>query len=118
MRNLVALAILGLLVVLPANAPACHTGGTSGSAYSSTHTSHAHQSAESAFQKMDANHDGLVTQREFVAAHRKTGTSQAAAQYVQLAARGGTTTRSGVTGMTLQQFKAAHATRSSISHGS
>jgi len=89
---------------LPANAPACHQGYSSQS-----HRSH--QSLESAFYKMDANHDGILTEREFVAAHQKTGTAQAAAHYKGLAARGGITTRSGVTGMTLQQFKAAHAAR-------
>jgi hypothetical protein len=60
---------------------------------------------------MDANHDGILTEREFVAAHHKTGTAQAAARYEGLAAKGGTTKRSGVTGMTLQQFKAAHTAR-------
>jgi hypothetical protein len=87
---------------LPANLPACN----------SYHSHHAHhQSLESAFHRMDVNHDGLLTEREFVAAHHKMSPGQAVARYTSLAARGGVTKRNGVTGMTLHQFKLAHATR-------
>ena len=97
--------IFAVMAALPANAPACNHSG-----YSSHHASH--QSLESAFYKMDANHDGILTQREFVAAHqKKMGTAQAATHYMGLAARGGTTSRNGEMGMTLQQFKAAHTAR-------
>ncbi len=91
------------MVGLPASAPACHHG---------TSSHHSKQSLESAFYKMDVNHDGVLTQDEYVAAHQKKGTTQAAAHYKKLAARGGTTTRNGVTGMTLRQYKAAHTSRS------
>jgi hypothetical protein len=66
---------------------------------------------EAAFDKMDVNHDGILTEREFVVAHHKKGTAQAAARYEQLAAKGGITKRKGVRGMTLAQFKAAHTAR-------
>ena len=94
--------IFAALAGLPASAPACHQG----------YSSHAHHqsSLESAFHKMDGNHDGIVTEREFVAAnHKKMGVAQAAAHYKALAAKGGITRRNGATGMTLQQFKVAHA---------
>jgi hypothetical protein len=95
--------IFTVMAGLPADAPACHQG------YSSHTAHHTPNPYESAFHKMDANHDGIVTQHEFVAAHqKKLGAAQAAANYKQLAARGGTTRRNGATGMTLQQFKAAH----------
>ncbi len=97
--------IFAVMAGLPANAPACNSGYGS----HAHHTHYTQNPLESAFHKMDANHDGIVTQREFVAAHqKKLGTAQAATNYAQLAARGGTTTRNGATGMTLQQFKAAH----------
>ncbi len=90
---------------LAANAPACHPSNQPVS-------HHSYQSLERAFHHMDRNHDGILTQREFVAAHRqKMGTAQAAAQYRLLAMRGGTTTRNGTTGMTLHQFKLAHGVR-------
>jgi Ca2+-binding EF-hand superfamily protein len=100
---------LAFVAGLPANVPACHEGSSYHSHYSSSH--HSHQSLESAFHKMDVNHDGILTEGEFVAAHHKTGTSQAAAHYQGLAQRGGTTKRNRVMGMTLHQFKAAHASR-------
>jgi Ca2+-binding EF-hand superfamily protein len=107
-RKLVFGVIGGFLVAvvagLPANLPACHQG-------SSSHSHHSHQSLEAAFHKMDVNHDGILTESEFVAAHHKMNTSQAAARYEQLAAKGGTTKRNGVRGMTLAQFKAAHTAR-------
>ena len=92
--------LVTVMAGLPASVPA-----------SSSHSHHSHQSLESAFHKMDVNHDGILTKREFVAAHHKKGTAQAAARYEQLAAKGGTTKRNGVRGMTLHQFKAAHTTR-------
>ncbi len=96
--------IFAVLAGLPAIAPACHQGY-------STH-SHHQSSVESAFHRMDVNHDGIVTEREFVTAnHKKMGVSQAAAHYKALAVRGGVTRRNGATGMTLQQFKAAHKAR-------
>jgi hypothetical protein len=95
--------ILAVAGGLPANAPACYQPYA--------YHSHSRPSLDSAFHTMDANHDGILTQREFVAAHRNTSTAQAAAHYRSLAAHGGTTTRNGVTGMTLHQFKAAHMAR-------
>jgi Ca2+-binding EF-hand superfamily protein len=92
--------LVAVMAGLPANVPA-----------SSSHSHHAHQSLESAFHKMDVDHDGILTEREFVAAHHKKGTAQAAARYEQLAAKGGITKRNGVVGMTLHQFKAAHTAR-------
>jgi hypothetical protein len=58
------------------------------------------------FEKMDTNHDGIVTAQEFAAAHPKLG-AKAIIFYNQLAALGGTTTKGGVVGMTLPQFKKA-----------
>ena len=59
------------------------------------------------FQKMDTNHDGIVTQAEFVAGHPKAG-AKAEKFYNDLIALGGTTTKGGATGMTFEQFKKAH----------
>jgi Ca2+-binding EF-hand superfamily protein len=60
------------------------------------------------FQKMDANHDGILSQAEFVAAHPKIGAVAAKELYRSLAVLGGTTTQSKTTGMTFEQFKKAH----------
>jgi hypothetical protein len=60
------------------------------------------------FEKMDANHDGVVTVQEFVAAHPKAGEAKATTVYEGLMTLGGTTTKGGVTGMTFPQFKKAH----------
>jgi Ca2+-binding EF-hand superfamily protein len=61
------------------------------------------------FEKMDTNHDGILTVQEFVAAHPKMGEAKATTFYKELATLGGTTTaKSGVTGMTFPQFKKAH----------
>jgi hypothetical protein len=60
------------------------------------------------FEKMDANHDGILTAQEFAAAHPKLGAKKAVAFYNELAALGGTTTKGGVVGMNLPQFKKAH----------
>ena len=60
------------------------------------------------FEKMDANHDGILTVQEFVAAHPKIGAAKAGAFYNELATLGGTTTKGGVAGMTFPQFKKAH----------
>lgn len=100
-RILLFCFLFAAMAGLPANAPACHHGHSS--------KSHHQSSLESAFYKMDVNHDGLLTMREFVAAHqKKMGVTQAIVRYKALAARGGITRGNGTTGMTLQQFKAAH----------
>ena len=57
--------IFTVMAGLPADAPACHQG------YSSHTAHHTPNPYESTFHKMDANHDGIVTQHEFVAAHQK-----------------------------------------------
>ena len=85
---------------LPAIAPAYQVYAT-----------HSHHSLASEFHKMDVNHDGILTMREFVAHHKRMGMPQAIAHYKELAARGGLTRRNGMMGMTLQQFKAAHGVR-------
>jgi hypothetical protein len=91
---------LAVTAGLPANAPAYYQG----------YATHPHHSLEIAFHRMDGNHDGILTMREFVAAHQmKIGVAQAILRYQELAARGGMTRRNGVAGMTLHQFKAAHA---------
>lgn len=60
------------------------------------------------FEKMDTNHDGILTQDEFVAGHPKAGPEKTTKFYNELASLGGTTTRNGATGMTLEQFRKAH----------
>ncbi len=56
------------------------------------------------FEKMDTNHDGILTVQEFVAAHPKIGEKKATAFYNELVTLSGTTTKGGVTGMTFPQF--------------
>ena len=103
MRRILILSfLLAVMAGMPANAPAYYLGSSI----------HSHHSLESAFYKMDVNHDGLLTMREFVAHHKKKmGVPQAIAHYKALAARGGITRRNGVAGMTLHQFKMAHKAR-------
>lgn len=60
------------------------------------------------FQKMDTNHDGILTEEEFAAAHPKHS-DKAKTAFGEMEKLGGTTTRDGVTGMTFQEFKKAHA---------
>ena len=60
------------------------------------------------FEAMDTNHDGILTQAEFIAGHPKMGAEKATKFYDKLAALGGTTTKNGATGMTLEQFRKAH----------
>lgn len=59
------------------------------------------------FQKMDANHDGILTAEEFAVAHPKLG-DKAKTAFEALEKLGGTTTKDGATGMTFQEFKKAH----------
>jgi hypothetical protein len=89
--------LLGLAAIFLAatNAPACGK------------KHHSYGSQESSFSAMDTNHDGILTQAEFVAAHSKMGADKAAKLYKNLATLGGTTTKNGATGMTSQQFTAA-----------
>ncbi len=60
------------------------------------------------FNKMDANHDGILTVQEFVAAHPKMGEAKASTFYKELVSLSGTATKGGATGMTFPQFKKAH----------
>lgn len=71
------------------------------------HTAKKH-SLRDRFEKMDTNHDGILTQAEYVAAHAKMGAKKATKRYNELATLGGTTTKNDVTGMTFHQFKKAH----------
>ncbi len=59
------------------------------------------------FEKLDTNHDGILTAEEFAAAHQKHG-DKAKTVFQALEKLGGTTTKDGVTGMTFQEFKKAH----------
>ncbi len=95
--------IFAAMAGLPASASASYLG------YSSLY--HSHHSLASEFYRMDVNHDGILTMREFVAHHKKMGVPQAIAHYKALAARGGITRGNGAIGMTLQQFRAAHGAR-------
>ena len=60
------------------------------------------------FQRMDANHDGILTVQEFVAANSQMGETKAAAFYKELASLGGMVTKGSVTGMTFPQFAKAY----------
>jgi len=95
MRMWTMLLSLAVLCLVATNAPACGK------------KHHSHSSQATSFSAMDTNHDGILTQAEFVAAHFNVGATKAAKFYNNLATLGGTTTRNGVTGMTVQQFKAA-----------
>jgi Ca2+-binding EF-hand superfamily protein len=60
------------------------------------------------FAKMDANHDGILTEAEFVTARSaKMGEEKAKQFYGELTKLGGTTTKDGAAGMTLEQFTKA-----------
>jgi Ca2+-binding EF-hand superfamily protein len=59
------------------------------------------------FAKMDTNHDGILTETEFVAARAKMGEAKAKKVYEEMCKLGGTTTKDKATGMTLEQFKKA-----------
>ena len=59
------------------------------------------------FEKMDTNHDGILTEQEFAAAHSKLG-NKATTVFQAMEKLGGTTTKNGVTGMNFQEFKKAH----------
>ncbi len=56
------------------------------------------------FQKMDTNHDGILTVQEFVAANSQMGEAKATAFYKELASLGGIITKGSVTGMAFPQF--------------
>lgn len=60
------------------------------------------------FEKMDTNHNGILTMQEFAAGHPKLDATKAATVYKELVTLGGATTKNGVTGMTFAQFKKAH----------
>ena len=57
------------------------------------------------FAKMDTNHDGILTETEFVAARAKMGEAKAKKVYEEMCKLGGTTTKDKATGMTFDQFK-------------
>jgi hypothetical protein len=54
------------------------------------------------FEKMDTNHDGILTVQEFAAANSKLGAGK------ELATLGGTVQKGEATGMTFQQFAKAY----------
>ncbi len=56
-RILMSCLIFAVMAGLPANAPAYQGYST-----------HSRHSLETAFHRMDVNHDGILTMREFVAA--------------------------------------------------
>ena len=56
------------------------------------------------FQKLDANHDGILTVQEFVAANSQMGEAKATAVYKELVSLGGIVTKGSVTGMAFPQF--------------
>ena len=60
------------------------------------------------FEKMDTNHDGILTVQEFAAANSKLGAGKAVAVYKELATLGGTVQKGEATGMTFQQFAKAY----------
>ncbi|MGO9446733.1 MAG: hypothetical protein ACLPXB_18450 [Thiobacillaceae bacterium] len=60
------------------------------------------------FQKMDANHDGILTVQEFATANPQMGEAKAVAFYKELASLGGVVTKGSVTGMTFPQFAKAY----------
>ena len=95
MRMWTMLLSLAAMFLVATNAPACGK------------KHHSHGSQGSSFSAMDTNHDGILTQAEFVTAHSKMDTDKAVKLYKNLATLGGTTTKSGATGMTSQQFAAA-----------
>jgi hypothetical protein len=86
---------LAVICLVATDAPACGN------------RHHSHGSQGSSFNAMDTNHDGILTQAEFVAAHAGMGTYKAAKLYKNLASLGGATTKKGARGMTFQQFTAA-----------
>jgi Ca2+-binding EF-hand superfamily protein len=60
------------------------------------------------FQKMDANHDGILTVQEFVAANSQMGEAKATAVYKELVNLGGVVTKGNATGMAFPQFAKAY----------
>jgi Ca2+-binding EF-hand superfamily protein len=62
----------------------------------------------SVFQKMDANHDGILTAQEFVAANSQMGEAKAIAVYKELVNLGGSVTKGSVTGMAFPHFAKAY----------
>lgn len=60
------------------------------------------------FEKMDVNHDGILTLAEFVTGHPKMGAQKATQFYQQLVTLGGSTAKGSAAGMTFPQFRTAH----------
>jgi Ca2+-binding EF-hand superfamily protein len=58
------------------------------------------------FKKIDTNHDGIVSEKEFIAVNKEMG-KEAAKRFAELEKLGGTTTKNKETGMAFEQFKKA-----------
>ncbi|MGA2799684.1 MAG: hypothetical protein ABSE63_19040 [Thermoguttaceae bacterium] len=58
------------------------------------------------FEKMDTNHDGIVSLKEFVAVNKEMG-KEAEKRFMELEKLGGSTEKKKEKGMTFEQFKKA-----------
>ncbi len=58
------------------------------------------------FKKIDTNHDGIVSEKEFVAVNKEMG-KEAEKRFMELEKLGGSTEKKKEKGMTFEQFKKA-----------
>ena len=58
------------------------------------------------FKKIDTNHDGIVSEKEFVAVNKEMG-KEAVKRFMELEKLGGSTEKKKEKGMTFEQFKKA-----------